>query len=136
MMRDSGSGISYAGDASILFRLLDVQLEVILLSQIVNRQGELEDTKKEGKLCVKTLNFLYLPQGEQRKRWAYNDQVERTLKQNRAKWKTIVPNNGDETDYNNKIVAFCVEVRCQNFFSDSIGIEPKEVQRLLTLTYH
>lgn len=59
---------------------------------------------------MKTLNFLYLPPGDQRKRWAYNDQVERTLKQNRAKWKTIVPNNGDETDFNNKIVAFCVEV--------------------------
>lgn len=66
--------------------------------------------KKEGKLCVKTLNFRYLPEGDSRKRWAYNDQVERTLKQNRSKWKSIVPNNGDETDYNNKIVAFCVEV--------------------------
>ena len=61
-------------------------------------------------MCVKTLNFRYLPPGDERKRWAYNDQIERTLKANRSKWKTIVPNNGDETDFNNKIVTFCVEV--------------------------
>lgn len=58
---------------------------------------------------MKTLNFRYLPPGDERKKFAYNDQVERTLQATRKKWKTIVPNNGDETDFNNKIIAFCIE---------------------------
>lgn len=69
----------------------------------------MEDSKNEGKLCVKTIDFKYLPPGEERKKYAYNDQVERNLRLNRNKWKTIVPNNGDAGDFNSKIVAFCVE---------------------------
>ena len=66
--------------------------------------------KKEGKLSVKTLNFQYLPtELALRKKFAYNDQEERNLQQSRKKWKTIVPNNGDPTDFNKKITAFCVE---------------------------
>lgn len=97
-MRKDKKGVKWLGDTSILFRLLDNQ-----------KEGQLEDAKNEGKLSVKTLDFRYLPDSVSGKtKFAYNDQVERNLQNNR-KWRTIVPDQGDETDYNTKIISFAVE---------------------------
>ena len=58
---------------------------------------------------MKTLNYRYLPEGDIRKQYAYNDYIESKLQQDNDPWSSIVPNNGDENDFKNKIVAFCVE---------------------------
>ena len=58
---------------------------------------------------MKTLNQRFLPQSlAEITKFAYNDQVEKTLLLN-SKWKSIVPEQGDETDFNSKITATCIE---------------------------
>lgn len=69
LRRSRNPDVQWKGNCSLLYRLLDNQ-----------KEGELEDTKDEGRLSVKTIDYRFLPQDLSTKtKFAYNEQVERIL---------------------------------------------------------